>query len=25
VFIGNVTIELMEYKRTGWTPPRGKD
>lgn len=25
VFIGNVTIELMEYKRAGWVPPRGKD
>lgn len=25
VFIGNVTIELMEWKRTGWTPPRGQE
>jgi hypothetical protein len=25
VFVGNVTIELMEWKRAGWTPPRGED
>ncbi len=25
VFIGNVTVELMEYKRAGWTPPRGEE
>jgi Protein of unknown function (DUF3108) len=24
VLIGSVTIELMEWKRPGWTPPRGK-
>jgi hypothetical protein len=24
VLIGNVTIELMEYRRPGWAPPRGK-
>lgn len=23
VFIGSVTIELMQYTRQGWTPPRG--
>ncbi|TAK61615.1 MAG: DUF3108 domain-containing protein [Bacteroidetes bacterium] len=25
VLIGNVTIELMKWNRTGWTPPRGED
>jgi hypothetical protein len=24
VLIGNVTIELMEWQRPGWTPPRAK-
>lgn len=23
VIIGSITIELMEWKRAGWTPPRG--
>ncbi len=25
VFIGSVTIELMSWKRPGWSPPRGED
>jgi hypothetical protein len=25
VLIGSVTIELMDWKRPGWVPPRGKD
>lgn len=25
VIIGSVTIELMRWKRLGWTPPRGED
>jgi hypothetical protein len=25
VLIGNVRIELMKWKRTGWNPPRGED
>ncbi len=25
VLIGSVTVELMEYKRPGWVPPRAKD
>lgn len=24
VIIGSITIELMEWKRAGWTPPRGE-
>jgi hypothetical protein len=24
VFIGNVTIELIKWKRSGWTPPQAK-
>jgi len=24
VLIGSVTVELMDWKRSGWTPPRGK-
>ncbi|MBI5472097.1 MAG: DUF3108 domain-containing protein [Ignavibacteriae bacterium] len=25
VILGSVTIELMEWKRAGWTPPRAQD
>lgn len=25
VIIGNITIELMEWKRAGWIPPRGSE
>jgi hypothetical protein len=25
VLIGSVSVELMQWKRAGWTPPRGKD
>ena len=25
VIIGSVTIELMKWKREGWTPPKGED
>ncbi len=25
VIIGSVTLELMEWKRPGWIPPRGVD
>ncbi len=25
VIIGSVTLELMEWKRPGWTPPRGQE
>jgi hypothetical protein len=25
VLIGSVTVELMDYKRPGWVPPRAKD
>ncbi len=25
VIIGSVTLELMEWKRAGWTPPRGEE
>jgi hypothetical protein len=25
VIIGSVTIELMQWKRPGWNPPRAKD
>jgi len=25
VLIGSVTVELMDYRRAGWVPPRAKD
>jgi len=25
IILGNVTVELMEWKRAGWTPPQAKD
>jgi hypothetical protein len=25
VILGSVTVELMDYKRAGWVPPRAKD
>lgn len=25
IILGNVTVELMEWKRPGWEPPRGED
>jgi hypothetical protein len=25
VLVGNVTIELMQWKRSGWVPPRAKE
>ena len=25
VIIGSITLELMEWKRPGWTPPRGRE